>query len=58
MREKDFNPNGWIFPMFFKAVISRDKNFDISMRLHCLLFGCGLLFVEPVLRLCKKMGVE
>lgn len=47
----------WLFPEFFKLAVSKDKDVDLGMRTISVMVGAGLLIIEPVVRVCDKLGL-
>ena len=47
----------WLFPAFFKLAASKNKDVDVRLRCYGILIGTGLLIVEPVVKICNKLGL-
>lgn len=53
-----FDKESWLFPEFFKLSVSTDKDVDLGMRTISVIIGTGLLIIEPVVKVCKKLGIS
>jgi hypothetical protein len=47
----------WLFPEFFKLAVSKDKDVGPGMRVYSVMVGTGLLVIEPVFKVCDKLGI-
>lgn len=54
---KSFDKGSWLFPEFFKIAVSTDKDVDLGMRVISVMAGTGLLILEPVVKVCNKLGI-
>jgi len=54
---KNDEGGGWLFPEFFKVTFSSDGDVGLGMRLYSAMVGAGLIIVEPVVKVCDKLGL-
>lgn len=50
--------DGWVFPEFFRAVVSTDPDVDLRTRFYGAIAGLGMMVIEPVIRICNKLDVH